>query len=132
MNEERKQSPPEWEVKTLRELTTEFIYDLWKNTPPGGPYLPQWVLERVRELNQAAAAITPPRSPEPGPAGNGEPPGGATPAAAVVLPFPAPQRDPLPPVAARRRPWSGTRPQRPQDRPRPAPSQEKAKEAGPQ
>lgn len=102
MNADKTKSPPRWEVKTMRELTTEFVYDLWKNTPLGGPPLPQWVFERVRELNQAAAAISTASSQDPGPAGNGDPTGGATPAAAVILPFPASEPEELPPVAARR------------------------------
>lgn len=102
MNANKTKFPPGWEVKTMRELTTEFIYDLWKNTPLGGPPLPQWVFERVRELNQAAAAISTPSSQDPGPAGNAVPTGGTAPAAAVILPFPAPEPEELPPVAARR------------------------------
>ena len=103
MNEDRKQTPQEWKVVSMREAATEFIFELWNHAPLDGSGVPSWVLDRMRELNRAAGISTN-GIPAPVPDGKGESTGSSSPAAAaVVLPYPAPDPGQLPPAAVRSR-----------------------------
>lgn len=109
MNEKRPQYPPGWDNPSIREAVTAFIIELHDMTPFDGPSIPQWVFERVRELNLAARArelteaaeIIAARNKAQAIAASGSAPGGSPKDSAQVIPFRHPQRGPLPPAAAR-------------------------------
>lgn len=103
------ESGPEWSSPSTRKAVNTAVFELFKSMPLDGANIPQWAVEQARAI-VTAATISTPSGNKPDPDGNENDPGSRSPAAAVVLPFPAPDPSQLPPAAARRFPGPAAAP----------------------